>query len=86
MNSRCVIALAGVVLTARPLVRLAAQTPLGTYADAFIQRYDRAAPKVDYTVTVKDDDRSAYFIELRIANAPNPARLVIPEWAPARIG
>ncbi|MBI1967532.1 MAG: M61 family metallopeptidase [Gemmatimonadetes bacterium] len=61
---------------------LAAQTPLRTYSDAFIQRYDRTAPKVDYTVTVKEGDRSAYFVELGIANAPNPARLVIPEWAP----
>ncbi|MGH7752601.1 MAG: hypothetical protein ACREN5_07275, partial [Gemmatimonadales bacterium] len=61
---------------------LGAQTPLRTYSDAFIQRYDRTAPKVDYVVTVRDDDRSAYFVELRVANAPNPARLVIPNWAP----
>jgi predicted metalloprotease with PDZ domain len=37
---------------------------------------------VDYTVTVRSTDRSAYFVELRIANPPNPARLVIPNWAP----
>src|SRR5574341_1509697 len=73
----------------RPLLALlvlaspaGAQTPLRAYSDAFVQRYDRTAPKVDYTVTVRDDDRSAYFVELRIANAPNPARVVIPEWAP----
>jgi predicted metalloprotease with PDZ domain len=59
-----------------------AQTPLQTYADAFIQQYRRTDPKVDYTVTVRDGDRTAYFVELRIANPPNPARLVIPNWAP----
>ncbi|MGH7645241.1 MAG: hypothetical protein ACREMR_06615, partial [Gemmatimonadales bacterium] len=53
-----------------------------SYADGFIQRYGRTDPRVDYTVTVRDADRTAYFVELRIANAPNPARLVIPDWAP----
>ncbi len=61
---------------------LVAQQPLQTYSDAFIQQYRRTDPRVDYTVTVKAGDRSAYFVELRIANAPNPARLVIPNWAP----
>ena len=61
---------------------LAAQTPLGGYSDAVLQRYDRNAPKLDYTITVRDEDRSAYYVEIRISNAPNPARLVIPEWAP----
>ena len=60
----------------------AAQTPLQTYSDAFIERYRRTDPKVAYTVTVRDGDRTAYFVELRIANPPNPARLVIPNWAP----
>ena len=60
----------------------AAQTPLQTYADAFIQQSRRTDPKVDYTVTVRPGDRSAYFVELRIANPPNPTRLVIPNWAP----
>lgn len=60
----------------------AAQTPLSGYADAFIQQYRRTDPKVDYTITVRDGDRAAYFVELRIANPPNPARLVIPNWAP----
>ncbi len=64
------------------LVVLAAQQPLQTYADAFIQQSRRTDPKVDYTVTVRAADRSAYFVELAIANAPNPARLVIPNWAP----
>jgi predicted metalloprotease with PDZ domain len=59
-----------------------AQTPLQTYADAFIQRYRRTDPQVDYTVTVRGGDRTAYFVELRIVNPPNPARLVIPNWAP----
>jgi predicted metalloprotease with PDZ domain len=61
---------------------LVAQQPLQTYSDAFIERYRRTDPKVDYTVSVRAGDRSAYFVELRIANAPNPARLVIPNWAP----
>ena len=61
---------------------LVAQQPLQTYSGAFIQQYRRTDPKVDYTVTVKAGDRSAYFVELRIANPPNPARLVIPNWAP----
>jgi predicted metalloprotease with PDZ domain len=61
---------------------LVAQQPLQTYSDAFIERYRRTDPKVDYTVRVRAGDRSAYFVELRIANAPNPARLVIPNWAP----
>lgn len=60
----------------------AAQTPLQTYSDAFIQQSRRTDPKIDYTVTVRGADRSAYFVEMRIANPPNPARLVIPNWAP----
>lgn len=60
----------------------AAQTPLQTYSDAFIQQQRRTDPQLSYTVTVRDADRSAYFVELRIANPPNPARLVIPNWAP----
>ncbi|HEV8265093.1 MAG TPA: PDZ domain-containing protein [Gemmatimonadales bacterium] len=70
------------LLLISPCAGVAAQTPLQTYADAFIQQSRRTDPKVDYTVTVRDRDRSAYFVELRIANAPNPARLVIPNWAP----
>ncbi|MGH7570163.1 MAG: PDZ domain-containing protein, partial [Gemmatimonadales bacterium] len=73
---RCIVLLA---LAPSPLV---SQSPLRTYSDAVIQRYDRTAPKVDYTVTVRPADRSAFFVELRIANPPNPARLVIPDWAP----
>jgi predicted metalloprotease with PDZ domain len=61
---------------------LAAQTPLETYADAFIEQARRTDPRVDYTVTVRTGDRSAYFVEMRITNAPNPARVVIPNWAP----
>ena len=64
------------------LALIGAQNPLDTYADAFIQQYRRTDPQVAYTVTVRNTDRSAYFVELRIANAPNPARLVIPNWAP----
>jgi predicted metalloprotease with PDZ domain len=61
---------------------LAAQAPLKTYADAFIQRYDRTAPQIDYTITVPESDRSAYHVALRIANAPGTLRLAIPAWAP----
>ena len=82
MHPRIALALAGVVVTAPQPVRLLAQTPLRTYSDAFIQRSERTAPKVDYTVTVVEGDWSALYVELAIANAPNPARLVIPAWAP----
>ncbi len=58
------------------------QQPLQGYADAFIPQYRRTDPQVSYTVTVRAADRTAYFVELRIANPPNPARLVIPNWAP----
>ena len=61
---------------------LATQQPLQTYADAFIQQHRRTDPQLSYTITVRGGDRSAYFVELRIANPPNPARLVIPNWAP----
>ncbi len=62
--------------------RLGSQAPLQTYADALTERSRRTDPRVDYTVTVRDADRTAYFVEVRIANAPDPARLVIPDWAP----
>ena len=61
---------------------LSAQTPISTYADAFVMRYDRTAPAVDYTVTIRDNDRSAYFVRMQITNAPDTARVVIPDWAP----
>ena len=61
---------------------VAAQTPLQTYSDAFIPQSRRTDPQLSYTVTVRGADRSAYYLELRIANPPNPARLVIPNWAP----
>jgi predicted metalloprotease with PDZ domain len=64
------------------LAVVGAQQPLQTYADAFIQQSRRTDPQISYTVTVRASDRSAYFVELRIANPPNPARLVIPNWAP----
>jgi predicted metalloprotease with PDZ domain len=71
------------VLTAAGLAsRVPAQTPLRTYSDAFIQRYGRTDPKVDYAVTVRDDDRTAYRVEMTIANPPDPARVAIPAWAP----
>jgi len=61
---------------------LVSQQPLQTYADAFIQQSRRTDPQLSYTITVRSADRSAYFVELRITNPPNPARLVIPNWAP----
>jgi predicted metalloprotease with PDZ domain len=70
------------LLLISPFAGGAAQTPLRTYSDAIVQQSRRTDPKVDYTVTVRAADRSAYFVELRIANPPNPARLVIPDWAP----
>ena len=60
----------------------AAQQPLHTYADAIVQQSRRTDPQLSYTVTVRGSDRTAYYVEMRIANAPNPARLVIPNWAP----
>jgi len=71
------------VLTAAGLASTApAQTPLRTYSDAFIQRTGRTDPKVDYVVTVKDSDRTAYWVEMTMANPPDPARVAIPAWAP----
>lgn len=51
-------------------------------AQPFSPQQRRTDPQLAYTVTVRDADRSAYFVELRIANPPNPTRLVIPNWAP----
>ena len=69
------------LLLVLPSLAGAAQEPLRSYADAIAQRARRTDPYLTYTVTVPAD-RSAYYIELRIANPPNPARLVIPNWAP----
>ncbi|HEV8399382.1 MAG TPA: PDZ domain-containing protein [Gemmatimonadales bacterium] len=67
----------------RLLLTLAAtQQPLQTYSDAFIQQARRTDPQISYTITVRAADRSAYFVEMRIANPPTPARFVIPNWAP----
>jgi len=64
------------------LALVGTQQPLQGYADAFIQQSRRTDPQLSYTITVRATDRSAYFVELRITNPPNPARLVIPNWAP----
>src|SRR6266540_1061551 len=64
------------------LTLVGTQHPLQGYADAFVQQSRRTDPQISYTITVRSADRSAYFVELRIANPPNPARLVIPNWAP----
>lgn len=64
------------------LTLAATQQPLQTYSDAFVQQSRRTDPQISYTVTVRGADRSAYFVEMRIANPPSPARFVIPNWAP----
>src|SRR5256885_15107503 len=58
-----------------------AQTPLQSYSAAFIEQSRRTDPQIDYTVTLPPS-KTAYVLELRIHNAPNPSRLVIPNWAP----
>ncbi|OLD21820.1 MAG: hypothetical protein AUJ01_01500 [Acidobacteria bacterium 13_1_40CM_3_65_5] len=40
-----------------------------------------SVPQLSFRLTVPND-RSAYLVELQIANPPNPSRLVIPAWAP----
>ena len=64
------------------LTLAATQQPLQTYSDAVIQQSRRTDPQISYTVTVRANDRSAYFVEMRIVNPPSPARFVIPNWAP----
>src|SRR2546430_5113099 len=58
-----------------------AQTPLQSYSAAFIEQSRRTDPQIDYTVTLPPS-KTLYVLELRIHNAPNPSRLVIPNWAP----
>ena len=58
-----------------------AQTPLQSYSAGFIEQSRRTDPQIDYTVTLPPS-KTVYVLELRIHNAPNPARLVIPNWAP----
>src|SRR2546430_1319253 len=58
-----------------------AQTPLQSYSAAFIEQSRRTDPQIDYTVTLPPS-KTVYVLELRIHNAPNPSRLVIPNWAP----
>jgi len=52
-----------------------------TAAPTLTRQFRRTDPELSYAVTVRAD-RSAYFVDVRIANPPNPARLVIPNWAP----
>ncbi len=52
-----------------------------TAAPTLTRPFRRTDPELSYAVTVRAD-RSAYFVDVRIANPPNPARLVIPNWAP----
>ncbi len=52
-----------------------------TAAPTLTRQFRRTDPELSYAVTVRAD-RSAFFVDVRIANPPNPARLVIPNWAP----
>ncbi len=72
-------ALLGVALV--PLAR--AQLPVRTYADGFVKRFSPADPRVEYTVSVPADDRSAYHVEVDLDGLTDSAvRLALPAWAP----
>ncbi len=71
--------LAAVSLTAG--ARLAAQTPLATYADAFETRAGAATPAISYDVRV-DTARSRLSIVMHVERAPATVRIAIPRWAP----
>jgi len=70
--------LAATSLTA---VRLGAQTPLATYADAFETRAGAATPAIRYDVRV-DTATSRLAIVMHVDRAPATVRIAIPRWAP----
>ena len=70
--------LAAVSLTA---VHLGAQTPLGSYADAFETRAGAGTPAIHYDVRV-DTAASRLAIVMRVERAPATVRIAIPRWAP----
>jgi predicted metalloprotease with PDZ domain len=60
---------------------LAAQTPLGTYADAFETRAGATTPAIRYDVRV-DTAGSRLDIVMHVERAPAAVRIAIPRWAP----
>jgi len=62
-------------------VRLAAQTPLATYADAFETRAGAATPAIRYEVRV-DTVASRLSIVMHVERSPATVRIAIPRWAP----
>src|SRR5690348_8187425 len=61
--------------------RIAAQTPLATYTDAFETRAGAATPVIRYDVRV-DTVASRLSIVMHVERAPATVRLAIPRWAP----
>jgi predicted metalloprotease with PDZ domain len=61
--------------------RLGAQTPLGTYADAFETRAGAGTPIIRYEVRV-DTAASRLAIVMHVERAPASVRIAIPRWAP----
>lgn len=60
---------------------LAAQTPLGSYADAFETRAGATTPEIRYELRV-DTTASRLAIVMHVERAPASVRLAIPRWAP----
>ena len=77
---RLLFALLSAASVAAP-ASLAAQTPLGSYADAFETRAAANTPVIRYDVRV-DTARSRLIVVMRIERAPATVRLAIPRWAP----
>ncbi|MFL5562381.1 MAG: PDZ domain-containing protein [Gemmatimonadaceae bacterium] len=61
--------------------RLVAQTPLGTYADAFETRAGSATPAIRYDVRI-DTVASRLAVVMHVERAPATVRIAIPRWAP----
>lgn len=62
-------------------VRLAAQAPLATYADAFETRAGAATPAIRYDLRV-DTAAARLSIVMHVERAPATVRIAIPRWAP----
>ena len=60
---------------------LHAQTPLGSYADAFETHAGAATPDIRYEVRV-DTAANRLAVVMRVARAPDTLRVAIPRWAP----
>lgn len=60
---------------------LHAQTPLGSYADAFETRAGERTPDIRYDVRV-DTAGNRIAVVMRIDRAPDTLRIAIPRWAP----